>query len=108
MILTVFRSRLSANAGADYSAWVSELKELAKENSGFIDIKNYTAEDGERLTVVRWKDATTLREWSRNARHLEAKRLAREKWYDYFEIEIAEVTRTNRFESKESVASRGL
>src|SRR5215471_15603793 len=97
MILTVFRSRLSPYAGDDYTAWLAELKELAKLNPGFVDIKSYTAEDGERLTAVRWRDAQTLREWSNNARHLEAKRLAREKWYDWFEIEVAEVIRSNRF-----------
>lgn len=97
MILTVFRSRLSTPVHDDYAVWVAELKELAKSNPGFIDIKTYTAEDGERLTAVRWRDEQTLRDWAHNARHLEAKRLAREKWYDYFEIEIAQVLRTNSF-----------
>ena len=98
MILTVFRSRLSSLAKEDYTAWVAELKELATQNTGFVDIKTYVAEDGERLTVVRWKDRETLGEWSRNARHVEAKRLAREKWYEYFEVQVAEVLRTNYFE----------
>jgi heme-degrading monooxygenase HmoA len=105
MILTVFRSRLTEAAGEDYVEWVNELKELAKDNPGFIDIKTYTADDGERLTAVRWRDKETLRDWSHNARHLEAKRLAREKWYQYFEIEVAEVFRTNSFGSKELVVS---
>lgn len=97
MILTVFRSRLTSLAQDDYAAWVLELKELAKQNSGFIDIKTYTAEDGERLTAVRWKDAATLREWSINARHLQAKGLGRKKWYEYFESQVAEVIRTSTF-----------
>jgi heme-degrading monooxygenase HmoA len=85
-------------AGDDYTTWFAELKELAKNNPGFIDIKTYRADDGERLTAVRWRDAETSREWSHNVRHLEAKRLAREKWYDYFEIQVSEVIRTSRFD----------
>ena len=98
MILTIFRSRHSALAGEDYETFFAELKELAKLNPGFVDIKSYRAEDGEQLTVVRWKDKETLQEWSRNVRHLEAKRLGREKWYDYFEIQTAEVFRTSTFD----------
>jgi heme-degrading monooxygenase HmoA len=105
MILTVFRSRLTEAAGEDYTGWVMELKELAKDNPGFVDIKTYTADDGERLTAVRWRDKDTLRDWSRNVRHLEAKRLAREKWYQYFEIEVAEIFRTNSFGDKNTALS---
>ena len=98
MLITIFRSRHSTLAGEDYDQFFTELKELAKLNPGFVDIKSYRAEDGERLTVVRWKDKETLQEWSQNARHLEAKRLAREKWYDYFEIQTAEIFRTSTFD----------
>ena len=100
MIITTFRSRHSALAGNDYEDFFAELKELAKLNSGFIDIKTYRAEDGERLTIARWRDKETLELWSQNLPHLQAKRLATEKWYDYFEIQTAEVFRTATFDRR--------
>lgn len=98
MIITTFRSRHSALAGKDYEDFFAELRELAKLNPGFIDIKTYQAEDGERLTIARWSDKETLQLWSQNLRHLQAKRLAGERWYDHFEIQTAEVFRTASFD----------
>jgi heme-degrading monooxygenase HmoA len=63
MIITTFRSRHSALAGNDFEGFFAELKELAKLNAGFIDIKTYRAEDGERLTIARWRDKETLELW---------------------------------------------
>ena len=100
MIITTFRSRHSALAGNDFEDFFAELKELAELNAGFIDIKTYRAEDGERLTIARWRDKETLELWLQNLPHLQAKRLAREKWYDYFEIQTAEVFRTATFDRR--------
>ncbi|HTL44391.1 MAG TPA: hypothetical protein VL262_08615, partial [Vicinamibacterales bacterium] len=55
------------------------------------------AEDGERLTVVWWQDEETLRAWRLHARHLVAQRLGRERWYEYYKIEVAEVIRAKDF-----------
>ena len=98
MIITIFRSCHSALAGKDYEDFFAELKELAKFNPGFIDIKTYQAEGGEWLTIARWRDKETLQLWSQDLCHLQAKRLARERWYDYFEIQTAEVFRTAIFD----------
>src|SRR5262245_1375704 len=50
--LILFRSKLTDQAGADYQAMNDELAALVRENPGFVDVKSYAAEDGERLTVV--------------------------------------------------------
>jgi heme-degrading monooxygenase HmoA len=73
---------------------------LAKTMPGFVDVKAYRADDGERLTVVWWKDEETLRGWREQARHRVAQRLGREKWYEYYKIDVAEITRANAFERR--------
>ena len=52
MLVILFRSKLTDQAGADYAAMDAELESLVKENTGFIRAKRYAAQDGERLTVV--------------------------------------------------------
>jgi antibiotic biosynthesis monooxygenase (ABM) superfamily enzyme len=52
MIVILFRSRLTAAAGADYAAMDAELDALVRNQPGFIDVKSFTAADGERLTLV--------------------------------------------------------
>ena len=102
MLVTLFRSRFAGDPGEEYNAWMQELLALVQQNPGFVDTKSFRADDGERLTVVRFRDQESLRNWSLNARHKEAKRLAKEKWYEYFEIEIAEVIRSSSFSRQES------
>ena len=97
MLLILFRSRLTEQAGADYATMDEELEVVARAAPGFVDVKAYTAEDGERLTVVRWRDAESLRAWRENARHREAQRLGRAHWYREYHIEVAELVRESDF-----------
>lgn len=97
MLVILFRSRLTEAAGADYDAMDEELKAAARAAPGFVDVKSYMADDGERLTVVRWKDAETLRAWREYPRHREAQRTGRERWYQWYTIEVAEVVRDSAF-----------
>src|SRR5215475_2335798 len=96
MIVVLFRSKL-VNAPEGYAEMADEMESLAKTMPGFIDVKGYLAEDGERLTVVRWQDEETMRHWREHARHLIAQRAGRERWYSYYKVEVAEVLREYSF-----------
>jgi len=54
---------------------------------GFVDVRAYTSDAGERLTVVWWEDEETLRAWRTHARHLVAQQAGRERWYEYYDLE---------------------
>ena len=101
MIVVLFRSRLTDLAGEDYGAMNERMLEQARAAPGFVDVKGYTAEDGERLTVVRWKDAETLRLWREDASHRGAQAAGRRLWYEWYEMEVAEVVRATRFDRTE-------
>jgi heme-degrading monooxygenase HmoA len=98
MLVILFRSRLTAQAGADYTALDAELSEIVKSQDGFIDVKSFTAADGERLTVVWWRDRESLAKWKALPRHAEAQRAGRQRWYEYYKMDVAEVVRTSNFE----------
>src|SRR5579864_9385511 len=55
MLIILFRSKLTAKAGEDYQAMNAEMESLVRQNPGFIDVKSFKSEDGERLTVVWWR-----------------------------------------------------
>ena len=93
MLLIIFRSRLRADAGEDYQAMAAEMLASASAMPGFVEYKHYTAEDGERLTIVKWQDEETLTAWREHARHRIAQRLGRERWYSQYQIEVAEIVR---------------
>ena len=97
MIIVLFRSKLVANPEG-YNAMSDEMDVLARTVPGFIDVKSYTANDGERLTIVWWEDAETLKQWREQERHRVAQHQGRQQWYEYYKMEVAEVTRTSTFE----------
>lgn len=99
-LIILFRSKLTEQAGEDYQAMNAELETLVRQNPGFIDVKSYTAQDGERLTVVWWRDEQSLAEWRNLARHREAQNTGRQKWYEHYNIEVASVVRSRSFVRK--------
>ncbi|HYB93854.1 MAG TPA: antibiotic biosynthesis monooxygenase [Vicinamibacterales bacterium] len=104
MMLIIFRSRLTDAAGDDYQNMSAAIKAHAETFPGFVDIKSYQADDGERLTVVRWGDAATLQAWAEDTKHVAAKNLGRAKWYEYYNLEVAEIVRASNFQRDAATA----
>ena len=98
MIIVLFRSKLTGQAGDDYKAMAAEMLARARTMPGFVDFKSFQAEDGERLSVIHWESEETLRAWSDDLRHAVAQRQGRQSWYEYFRVEVAEVTRSYGFD----------
>ena len=94
---TLFRSRLTAQAGDDYTAMSAEMLERAKTYPGFVAMKSFKADDGERLTVVWWESDELQAAWRQDERHREAQRKGRERWYHYYHVEVATVLREHQF-----------
>src|SRR6476619_1648288 len=103
MLIVLFRSKL-VDAPEGYAEMAQEMLDLAKTMPGFVDVKAYKADDGERLTVVWWQDEETLKGWREQVRHRLAQRLGREKWYEYYKLEVAQVVRQNVFERPATAA----
>lgn len=108
MVIILFRSKLTEAAGADYAGMDAELAESVKSKPGFIEAKGFTAADGERLTVVWWQDRETLQQWRQDPRHQEAKKTGREKWYQYYKMEVAEVFSQSQFDRAKKPEDSGL
>jgi heme-degrading monooxygenase HmoA len=107
MIVILFRSRLTNQAGEDYSAMDARMLERAQAAPGFVDVKSYTAADGERLTIVRWRDRDSLRLWREDPAHRVAQQTGRRLWYEWYDMEVAEVIRGSRFDRTEIAEAAG-
>ena len=68
MMIVIFRSKL-VDMPAGYAEMADEMNQLARTMPGFVDVKSYTSEDGERLTVVWWENQEGLKAWRDQARH---------------------------------------
>jgi len=83
----------------------TEMQSLVRQNPGFIDVKSYKSDDGERLTLVWWRDEESLRQWRDDVRHRLAQDTGRKKWYEYYKMEVAKVERQTRFERQAATSA---
>jgi heme-degrading monooxygenase HmoA len=107
MLVILFRSKLADTAGDDYAQMAAEMDAHARTFDGFIDVKAYTAGDGERLTVVWWRDEESLAVWRNDVRHRVAQQTGRTRWYAYYKMDVAEVIRQKDFVRDQARATAG-
>src|SRR5262249_48292705 len=100
MLIILFRSKLTGQAGDDYQAMNAEMESLVRQNPGFIDVKSYKSEDGERLTVVWWRDEESLREWRGEGGPRPEENTRAGKGDQDYKLEVASVIRESAFERK--------
>lgn len=96
MLVVLFRSKLVPQPEG-YAEMAQEMLATATSMPGFVDVKAFKADDGERLTLVWWQDEETLRAWRTHARHLVAQKAGRERWYEYYKVDVAEIVRRKQF-----------
>lgn len=96
-IVTVFRSRLRSGIGEEYRPVLDRMLELARAMPGFVDIKTFTADDGERVSIVTFESRQTHTAWRDHPEHREAQRQGREKFYEEYSVQVCEVVSERRF-----------
>jgi heme-degrading monooxygenase HmoA len=107
MLVTVFRSRLKPGLRDEYAAAIERMNELARTMPGYISHKTFYAEDGERCTIVEFENEEGLRAWRTNLEHVAAQKLAREKYYTEYHIQVCTLDRESKFKAKEGAAAQG-
>lgn len=95
--LTVFRSRLDPDHQGEYDAAAPELERLAVTMPGLVEVKAFVAEDGERLTLVRFVDRESHEAWRDHPVHRAAQRRGREVFYLEYSTVVAEVRHASNF-----------
>ena len=101
MIVTVFRSRLKPGLREEYVALAARMNELARTMPGYISHKGFFADDGERVTIVKFEHEEGMRAWRTHPEHVAAQKLGREKYYSDYSIQICEVRRQSKFNEDE-------
>lgn len=97
MVLTVFRSRLKAENVEEYFKWATRMSEMARTMPGYISHKSFTADDGERVTIVEFADERGQEGWRTRHEHVEAQQKGRKEFYTEYKLQICEVLRESVF-----------
>jgi len=100
MIVTVFRSRLKPENEEEYFEWAARIAALAKTMPGYVSHKSFTADDGERVTIVEFESDEGQRTWATNLQHVEAKKKGRADFYTEYKLQVCTVQRETGFSAK--------
>jgi heme-degrading monooxygenase HmoA len=96
-LVTVFRSRLTDDPDG-YGPTAARMVELARENPGLVDVKTFTADDGERVAIVTFADAESQMEWRRHAEHAAAQAQGRDRYYSQYSLQVCTCDRVSLFQ----------
>ncbi len=89
--ITVFRSRLRDDVPDRYHSLAAELHERAKAFPGFVEFKQFVADDGERVTLVTFATAEHEAAWRDDAQHRAAQQEGRAAFYSEYDVAVCEV-----------------
>jgi heme-degrading monooxygenase HmoA len=95
MYVVIFRAKV-ATLDANYEKAVARLRELAFTSFGCVDFMSMSEGDNE-MTLSYWRDEDSIRQWKAHAEHLLAQELGREKWYESYTVQVAEIRREYHF-----------
>ena len=96
--MIVFRSRLRPEAEADFNRHAEHVHARAIAMPGFLSSKDFSAQDGERLTIVEWQSAAGLAGWRDDPMHREAQQLDRDRYYASYQIQVCSELRASSFD----------
>ena len=89
------RRRQDASAADDgYVEMATRMEELARQQPGFRDILTVRGADGVGISVATFDSEQHAVAWKQHPEHLEAQRLGRERFYEWYRLEVTQVTRT--------------
>jgi heme-degrading monooxygenase HmoA len=93
----IFTSRLRPAADG-YAAMADRMEELARAQPGYLGHDSVRGADGMGITVSYWESEEAVKAWRREAEHMGAQQLGRERFYDRYRLDVCLVERSYGFE----------
>jgi heme-degrading monooxygenase HmoA len=100
-VVTVFRSRLRPDADA-YPEHAGRMAALAQTMPGYVEHKEFVAEDGERVTLATFADRLSHDAWGRQPEHRQAQAAGVREYYEEYSITVGTVERASAWQRSES------
>lgn len=101
-VVTVFRSRLRPGAEDEYHRTAGRIDALARAMPGFLDAKTFTADDGERVTVVTFASWAEHRAWRDHPEHRLAQERGRDHFYAAYDIAVCDLVTRHDFRATDT------
>ncbi len=91
MFVVIFRAKAAA-LDVEYVKTAAHLRELALASFGCVEFVS-VSEGATEIALSYWRDEESIRRWKAHSEHLLAQELGRERWYESYTVQIAEIRR---------------
>ena len=94
MVVVIFRAR-TRKLDDEYFRVAARMRELALEQFGCLEFAAVT-QGSDEVALSYWSDEDSVRAWKAHAEHVLAQQLGRERWYESYVVQVAQVLREYR------------
>ncbi len=99
----IFTNQHRAADDPAYHEMAEEMVALAKTMPGYLGFESARGEDGFGFAISYWASEDAIKNWKRQADHLNAQRRGRSDWYEDYAVRVAKVERAYRMKKQETV-----
>jgi len=97
MFVVIFRAKVRSTwSDSEYSQVAARMRQLALEEFGCLEFAAVT-EGSDEIALSYWPSEAHIRAWKAHSDHVLAQQLGRERWYDSYTVQVADITREYRF-----------
>jgi len=89
MYAVIFRAEIKVQEN-DYKQVAKRLRKLAISKYDCLDFVALT-EGNNEIAISYWKTKEDIEKWKNDPEHIQAQRLGKEKWYQSYIVQVAEV-----------------
>lgn len=93
-IAVIFVSQRTEADADGYGAAAEAMVELASQQPGFLGVDSVRDGNGLGITVSYWSNDDAAIAWRNNPDHAAIREAGRERWYRYYDLHVAAVTRS--------------
>jgi len=94
VFVVIFRAQVR-RFDDEYSRTAARMRDLAIREFGCLEFHSVTEGDQE-VALSYWPDEQSIRAWRNHPEHLLAQQAGRDRWYERYSVQVAEVTREYR------------
>lgn len=94
MFVVIFRAQVR-RFDDEYSRTAARMRDLAIRHFGCLEFHAVTEGDQE-VALSYWPDEQSIRAWRNHPEHVLAQQAGRDRWYERYSVQVAEVTREYR------------
>lgn len=91
MYVVIFRAKIR-QLDDEYAKVAARMRELALDRFGCIEIHT-VCEGSDEVALSYWRDEQSIRAWKSHSEHVLAQQLGRERWYESYIVQVAQITR---------------